>query len=281
MNKDKIFYVIRPNGTTEGLLSSYLSVLRQTNYAQENNYIPIVDYMNYENQYNNNQYNNQRINSWELFFNQLTNYSLEEVYKSKNVILSGWTIESILYNQFEETFTEKINYYKSINFKISINKEISKMVENVTENYVDEKTLGVFIRGTDYASLKPKNHHKQPSVEMLLEKTNEYIEKYDIKNIFLVTEDIMIEKNIKKELKVPVKMYGENVITSYNGSDYISNFISNQVAYDNAVNYLIRMMLLSKCRYLISSITSATYFLMSLENVDYIDVYFFDIGKYK
>ena len=56
----------------------------------------------------------------------------------------------------------------------------------------------MFIRGTDYVALKPKGHYIQPTVEMLLSKVKEYIQEFQIDNIFLITEDKEIENKIKK-----------------------------------------------------------------------------------
>ena len=50
-------------------------------------YIPIIDMKNFPTKYNEskNIYNIKNI--WELYFNQISNYSLSDVYKSKNVII--------------------------------------------------------------------------------------------------------------------------------------------------------------------------------------------------
>ena len=41
-NKDLVFYVIRPRGITEGILSCYLKVIQEVKYARDHNYIPDV-----------------------------------------------------------------------------------------------------------------------------------------------------------------------------------------------------------------------------------------------
>ena len=45
------YYVIRPRGTTEGLLSTYFYVLESCFYAYQNNYVPIVDFASVNCQY--------------------------------------------------------------------------------------------------------------------------------------------------------------------------------------------------------------------------------------
>ena len=98
-NEDKIFYVIRPRkNSVEGLMALLFYVIQQIGYAEKNNYIPVVDFKNYKTQYN-----IADENAWECFFEQISNYSLEEVYQSKNVVLSGinaiYDTYSYLYNK--------------------------------------------------------------------------------------------------------------------------------------------------------------------------------------
>ena len=71
-------------------------VIQQIGYAEKNNYIPVVDFKNYKTQYN-----IADENAWECFFEQISNYSLDEVYQSKNVVLSGINaIYDIIFNIF-------------------------------------------------------------------------------------------------------------------------------------------------------------------------------------
>lgn len=98
-NEDKIFYVIRPRkNSVEGLMALLFYVIQQIGYAEKNNYIPVVDFKNYKTQYN-----IADENAWECFFEQISNYSLDEVYQSKNVVLSGinaiYDTYSYLYNK--------------------------------------------------------------------------------------------------------------------------------------------------------------------------------------
>ena len=96
LNKDKIFYVIRSIddeskfyiGPKNNLLANYFYVLSHLQYAIKNKWIPIIDQKNYP------VYNkvpcliNGTMNAWEYFWQQPSNYKLEEVYASKNVVLS-------------------------------------------------------------------------------------------------------------------------------------------------------------------------------------------------
>ena len=88
-NPDITFYVIRPRtDCIEGLMSLFRNVLKQLSYADSHNYIPVVDFENYKTQYNDETVKNTD-NAWEYYFSQPSKYKLSDVYKSKNVILSG------------------------------------------------------------------------------------------------------------------------------------------------------------------------------------------------
>lgn len=138
----------------------------------------------------------------------------------------------------------------------------------------------MFIRGTDYVALKPKGHYIQPTVEMLLSKVKEYIQEFQIDNIFLITEDKEIENKIKKSLNVSINVLSNNICDKYDGKDYLSSYFSKSEVIENAENYILRVILLARCKYLISSITSATLFMLSFENCMFQKSYFFDLGKY-
>lgn len=278
-NPEKIFYIIRPRGNTEGLISCYLGVYQEVKYANKCGYIPIVDYKNFDNQYLPKEQKGL-INTWNLFFEPVSQYSLDEVYQSKCVIFSGWTIKKVLFQVDKSNFKEKLEYYRNITKKLNLKKEIIERAAKLEDEYINDKTLGLFLRGTDYILLEPKGHYRQPSIECVLDKINEYMKKYNFDKIFLVTEDEQIVSMIRQNIKIPVQILGKNMIKEYDGKDYISNYLTEEEKYMNALNYLMRIILLSKCHYLISSITSATFLVSDLGKESIKDYFFFDLGKY-
>lgn len=86
MNPDKTFYVIRSRIDTWGLIACYNHVLGHIKLALEQGYIPVVDMRNYPNTYLDPKKLHKE-NSWEYYFYQPTEYSLEEAYRSRHVIL--------------------------------------------------------------------------------------------------------------------------------------------------------------------------------------------------
>lgn len=92
LNPDKKFFVIRSDNTCQGLLSLYFGGLEYIYRCFQEGFIPVVDYQNYKTQYNVDFPVNGTFNSWEYYFEQPSVYSLEEIYHSKNVRLSGWNL---------------------------------------------------------------------------------------------------------------------------------------------------------------------------------------------
>ena len=87
LNPDKVFYIIRRYPGT-GLLSNLAYVINHIQIANRMGFIPIVDMKNYPSVYNENDKIFGTLNSWEYYFEQLTDYSLDEVYQSKNIIIT-------------------------------------------------------------------------------------------------------------------------------------------------------------------------------------------------
>lgn len=183
-NPDKTFYVI--NRSSQAGIFSYLSfVLNHLTIAKKNNFIPVVDMCNYVSPYNEKSKINNTDNSWEYYFNQTSQHDLEEVYKSRKVILSR--------DYFHGGMSYEINL--DPNFKIFKNKEISikKRYYEFLKEYFEKKKLnnskilGVHFRGTSY---KTSGGHVFPATIKQISKHVDYILKTEnFDKIFLCTEE--------------------------------------------------------------------------------------------
>ena len=277
---EKKYYVIRPRGITEGLLSSWFGVLDHVTWALENGYIPVVDFTEKNKKYC--QYYVEREingskNAWEYFFTQPYGISADEVYNKKNVLLCGWTltekkeenVEDKRYKEVRRKYSELIGLQQYV-------KDI--VIEKKSEIFLTDNILGVFIRGTDYTSLKPYNHPIQPTIDEMMEKVEEVVNEFEIENIYLVTED-------KTYHEVFVKKYGERIITvfdsdiEYRDGELLQNVYTDD-PYDRGLKYLVRVLLLNECRFLVSSVASGSLFAkMIRENAPEYE-YWFELGNY-
>ncbi|WP_294168586.1 hypothetical protein [uncultured Clostridium sp.] len=276
-NADKIFYLIRPMSKEEGLLSSFFSVVKLIDYAKKKGYIPYIDMQNYETQYNDEFCEIK--NSWEYYFKQPSNYTLYEIYCSKNVILSGWKWKE----RNEKEYCNVEEYIRlirdSVKDSTDINEYVKKIVAEKKKELFSGNTLGVFVRGTDYVKFKPRGHYIQPSIEMVFNKIDEYLKKYKIDNIFVVTEDYEIYEKLSDRYKGMVFSSDDTFIKDYDGKDYVWKYTSNN-KYIAGLNYLIRVLLLNECGYLITSLASGSIFSLVMNEKNYKDYYIFDLGKY-
>lgn len=282
-NKEKTIFVVRPNSEdcVQGLMSLFIQSMRWIDYATQKGYEPYVDFLNYKTQY----YEEEN-NVWDYFFSQKLKY--DDVKNSKNVILSGCSLKkTVNLELFRDRIMKDDVFAKYCHNLIWNNIELSEEVKNILYKEAEclniTSCLGVYVRGTDYVKLQPIGEYIQPSIEDVIEKIDEFLEKYKNTNIFLVTEDGSYYEILKKEFgkKIVLVSY-DNFICNYDGKDFLSK--SNVLDMDKkrrGMEYLIKILLLSKCKYLISSITYGSLAAYSFNGGKYIDKYIFDLGFYK
>lgn len=287
-NSDITFLVIRPRtDCVEGLMSLFMYVAARLYYAKEKGFIPIIDFENYKTQYSDETMKCK--NSWEFYFTQPTEFTLEDVYRSKNVVLSGWDIRFHLPKIFKQDFSQSALealheiIFSSVDFNETVYEKVNAELEYLGLNC--EKTLALYMRGTDYAALKPAGHPIQPTVDQSVEVVEEYLKKYDIEKIFLVTEDGMIYDKIKS-------IYGEKCVTvsfdtfvhGYVGKHYLSQDKSveeiSESPYIRGMNYLIKLIIMSKCSYFIGGNTMGSWAACIFSAKRDITKYIFDLGTY-
>ncbi len=68
---------------------------------------------------------------------------------------------------------------------VGVSEEIQRQIDIRYRQYMQakkkERILGVFLRGTDYVSVKPYEHSRQPSVEEAIQKSKEVIQSQNCK----------------------------------------------------------------------------------------------------
>lgn len=281
---DETIYVIRPRtDCVEGLMSLFLNVLRNLNYAQKKGYVPFVDFQNYKTQY----YETPGENSWESFFLQPSNLSIDDVYQSKNVVLSGLNALDDYKCGFSQNFLgNNIDIARGIVARyIRFSPVVQKMVEKEKERIPVGESLGLYLRGTDYIRLRPAGHPVQPSAEMACSFVDEWMKELPIKSIFLVTEDAEMYDYVKKHFgeKLYVVSY-DSFITKYEGNTFLSKennalFELGESPTQRGRNYLCKEILLSQCRYFVGGNTCGSWAAFALSN-GFEKSHVFDLGTY-
>ena len=90
-----------------GMFSNVNYVVNHLKICDQYNFTPIVDMENFTTIYNEREKINNTYNAWEYYFEKLNKYSLKEVYKSQNVILT-----SQFYQNNMETDIYKKDFFK-------------------------------------------------------------------------------------------------------------------------------------------------------------------------
>lgn len=283
-NSKEIYYIIRFN-RKEGLLSMFFKTMAYVEFAEKNGYIPIIDMKNYPTMYTQNDNN-----GWENFFSQPNNLDidLKEIYTNKNYIVSGFEDNSSVFinsslfgGYFSENYSNNVQKKVFIESHFMLNSEINKMIGKEMKQIDIKNKLGVFIRGTDCTSLKPKGHPIQPSFDLLKNKIDDFIFKYkEINGIYLVTEDLKLYQQFKKIYGDFITMSYEDNLIEYKEGKLLYSTLKNKDRVLQGREYLVRIILLSKCRYLITSITNGSVCALAFNGDQYKDRYIFNLGMY-
>ena len=187
LNPDKVFYVIKRYPGT-GIFSNLAYVINHMQIADRMGSIPVVDMENFPSVYNENKKIFGTSNSWEYYFEQLTNYSLDEVYRSKNIIIT----DNRFYRdeEFKNRITTSDNLIKILNEKIKIKKTKLRTINYLKNKlFARKKILGIHHRGTGY-----KITEYPITINQMINIINQILKKDNYDKIFLVTED---SKNFK------------------------------------------------------------------------------------
>ena len=194
-----------------------------------------------------------------------------------NIVLGGWNVPEIFSStSFSPNREQLVDFVNKI---CPVKKSVEKLATDyVAEHFIAGKTLGVFIRGTDYVALRPRGHHVQPELSQVIDKIIDFLDRFDIKLIFLVTEDFSIYSKIRSVFGSMVITSDKNFVKDYNGKDYLYKYLKDD-PYERGLKYLVRLLVLAKCDYLITSVASGSQFVL-LHKHHYHEAYIFNLGLY-
>lgn len=271
-----------------GLFAYYVTMLSRIEYALRHGMIPVVDMKNYANTFHRKD-EVGKVNTWEMFFEQPCNVSLEEALKSGKARYVWDDIPEyhpndsldFLYND------EILSYYHSVAEKyirfqpqvLQILKEKEKEIFGVETPYRTERILGVLARGTDYTGLKPYYNPIQPNLEQLIATIDDYCTKYSCDKIYVATED-------EEVLGYFNRIYGNRLLhTDQKRVSKVTTYLyENQEfidrdPFERGIEYLTSIYLLSKCNGLIAGRTTGTVGTCIMAD-HYEFKYIFSLGRY-
>lgn len=288
LNPDKTFYVMsKPIRIKNGIMSNVLCFIEQLSKIEGKGYIPVVDMRSFPSQYLEDSLIGT-VNAWEYYYEPLSEYSLDEVYSSKNVIL-GYDSNCYTENYEQQYDIGKLSYiYKKYirlkpEFRQQIEAEYGRIIgSRLMECRGNNAVLGVLFRGTDMVSLKLEHHSVQPSVEEMIALIKEHMDKWNCRFIYLCTEDARAMECFKSEfgdrlLCTDQRRFGDT------GSKWLAQINNDRDndKYLRGTEYITTIELLLRCDYLLAGICSGSVCALIMKDGKYKAVNMVNKGVYK
>ena len=197
-NPDTYFYLIKPEVGESGLakliaftVGFYDMALKKTEDI-DTRIVPVVDtgIPGDKNQFN----GGDGRDVWTMFFEPLGTHSLEEVYDSKNVIVSQEGNVSV--NPYLLALKRNPNVPELIRRHVRLNRACEDYCEEVRKQVLGEgsgRVLGVVGRGTDFNNPTITRFRQRPlTPEELLGKVADAVQAHGFDRVFLATEDARV-----------------------------------------------------------------------------------------
>ncbi len=305
LNSDKEFYVLRKFPKDMGLLSCYLTYLGQLQLIVDKDYIPVVDMKtNYYAGAHNSPDDVEKVNAWELYFEPVSEYDIDDVYKSKNVTLGyGFTTKNaMLFFDEHNISREDISEWSRINKKyMRLITPLQKRYKNTYKNILEGKrVLGVMVRegymvlaqATDSndsmdlaARVKIQGHPVQPTIEKVLSDIGSRMKEWNCDFIFVSAETNYILNVVKDKFgsKVLYTNRERREIKSLNLDDFRNvglELLKDKTRVQITHDYLEEVYLLSRCTCLLAGKCGGSV-VASLWNAnEYEEIEFYNMGLY-
>ncbi len=283
-NPDKTFYIVRHEALNCGMTVFLDEFAVQIKRAYDNGWIPVVDMKNYKSIYKDP--TDMNTNAWESYFEQPSSYTLEEVYRSRNVIIAPGRRDLLAkLCPYECTVNENDygNYWKTYYNRFFVFNEKTKAHFRLVQKDIfreSNRVVGVHFRGTDYTGTKPKGHHIQPTSSEVITKVEEFISRFGYDHVYIASEDRMIVEQFKEH-------FGEKCLATdyarfYGKTDtWICNItdVRENGPYLNGLEYLTDLYLLSGCKAFVGGWCGGTRLAMTVSDT-FEQTYIFDLGIY-
>ncbi len=278
-NPEKTFLVIFPVNDITGLFGLHNYVCAHVDYALKHSMIPIIDMKYVPNLLIDWDEIGKR-NGWEHFFYQpYEDYSLEDVYRSKNVCFPSNFNIHVDYSPAKDLERIKSDYDICSKY-IRVKPEFMKLADEYWNmNCLGTSVIGAVCRGTDYRTQHPHMHAKVPDNLTIYEDIMAYY-KPGMK-VFIATEDADIREYLIGKLGDKL-LYTQKLVFDNTKKGYVADLIDegrvSRVSLQE--EYLVSILCLSKCDYLIGPGVGGTLGALRLNGGKYKDIKILDLGVY-
>ena len=254
---DKEIYIIRCPQETMGLFAVYNYVVHHLDIADSRGLIPVIDWQHYPNSSMLEDSLVGKENVWDYFWEQPSNISLDEAYRSKNVTMSNGAGKGDLSEIYHPE--QIVNTHKLIAKYIRLNKQTALYVDREYRRlHMDtNQVLGVKCRGTDF-KLSPKGHAVVPTADETIAKIEDKQQEWGkFEKIFLSTEDEDIFQRMSEyfgDRLIYVQGHTRHRIDELEGKWLIELYDNKRYQgnkRENMLEYLTSVYLLARCDALI------------------------------
>lgn len=243
-NKKKIFFVIQRQNINSGLFSNVFYIINKLLISEKKKFIPVVDMENFSNMYSEKRKIFNTYNVWRYYFKPLSNYKLDEVYSSQNVIFT----DGKWYPKMK-TLPISPKFRKLTKKYIKFNDNILEETESFyKKNFKRKKILGIHFRGQElrYSA----RHYFPATINQMIFNTRNLIKKKKIDKIFFCSEEQKYLDAFVKEFKDKVFCY--NTLRSYN-ENRMYTYPRKNHRYLLGKETIIETLLLSKCNFILAT----------------------------
>lgn len=306
-NKDKHFFVCRRDSEATGLLACYVNVLGQLieidKDIQSGKLIPVMDmYTQYFAAAHRKGDGVQKINAWEYYFAPFSEYTMEEVLKSKHVTLGyGFLVDAakpfVQDNEYNRSILRDILpiHNRYFHLRSDLEKQFS---EKTLALFGDKRVLGTNIREgyivlangkknkeASYTGQIIDGHPVQPDIDTFCDELKEKMIEWNCEYIFAEFQTTYIEKKFKeyfgdKFICTNRKRVETDNLSLNSYMEGIKKRPSNYDVVENNIAYLESIYLLSKCTSLYTAKCSGTVVATLWNNDKYENMEIINRGKY-
>lgn len=288
-NADKTFFVIfSPGNKDAGLYSTLLFTVPYIEYAVRKKWIPIVDFKNSFIPNIQDEEDKGKDNAWEYYFEKpCGDYSLDEVYRSKNVIQmlehNTMTYSPNWFAPFPVPYLMRKHLAKVLKQYVRLNAHMSERLAREREKIFQKgfKYLCMGIRAEFRAGMMLdralyNGHPKVPSCEELIGLAEDRMAKWKCDKIFVTCEDReYLNKFVAHfgdrcvHMQRRLYHFFENDIPISTFADMYQEFAGSTMR-ERTEEYIIETYLMAECDCLYATKSGASTF-----------AYYFNDGKYE
>lgn len=256
--------VIREPSDGNGLFFHFNNNLGWMRWASEHGYRCYVDMCTPRNVFH--RTHDIDFNPWDCFFKQ--DCAVQDIIEARDVLTNTQIKNPPMFpclgrdDASDQNDAEFSSWRKFVARHIVLSDRVADLVEARMSALFGgcDNVLGCFVRGTDYTRLRPSRHFAQPTPEQVIVDAKRICAERQVDRLFLATEDREIKKMFSQA-------FGDRLISSqtelpnYHGTESLARdgaLGDDRRTMEIQTQYLVSMVLLSRCRHLLAGIASGS-----------------------